>query len=53
MLFAIESDLQKHFEKISAFEIITGLKVVFCTSYKGGEVRGFRAILLLPHGQAQ
>jgi hypothetical protein len=53
MLFAIESDLQKHFEKISAFEIITDLKVVFCTSYKGGEVRGFRAILLLPHGQAQ
>jgi hypothetical protein len=29
MLFAMESDLQKRFEKMSAFEIITNLKVVF------------------------
>jgi hypothetical protein len=53
MLFAMESDLQKHFEKMSAFEIITDLKDVFCTSGEGGEVRGFRAILLLQNGRAQ
>jgi hypothetical protein len=29
MLFAMESDLQKRFEKMSAFEIITDLKAVF------------------------
>jgi hypothetical protein len=29
MLFAMESDLQKCFEKMSAFEIITDLKVMF------------------------
>jgi hypothetical protein len=29
MLFAIESDLQKRFEKMSAFEIITDLKAIF------------------------
>jgi hypothetical protein len=29
MLFAMESDLQKRFEKMSAFEIITYLKAVF------------------------
>jgi hypothetical protein len=29
MLYAMESDLQKGFEKVSAFEIITNLKVVF------------------------
>jgi hypothetical protein len=29
MLFAMESDLQKRFEKMSAFEIITDLKSVF------------------------
>jgi hypothetical protein len=29
MLFAMESDLQKRFEKMSAFEIITGLKALF------------------------
>jgi hypothetical protein len=29
MLFAMESDLQKHFEKMSEFEIITDLTVVF------------------------
>jgi hypothetical protein len=29
MLFAMESDLQKRFEKMSAFEIITDLKTVF------------------------
>jgi hypothetical protein len=29
MLFAMESDLQKCFEKMSAFEIITDLKAVF------------------------
>jgi hypothetical protein len=29
MLFAMESDLQKHFEKMSAFQIITDLKDVF------------------------
>jgi hypothetical protein len=29
MLFAMESDLQNHFEKMSAFEIITDLKVIF------------------------
>jgi hypothetical protein len=28
-LFSIESDLQKHFEKMSAFEIITDLKTFF------------------------
>jgi hypothetical protein len=29
MLFAMESDLQKRFEKLRAFEIITDLKAVF------------------------
>jgi hypothetical protein len=29
MMFAMESDLQKRFEKMSAFEIITYLKAVF------------------------
>jgi hypothetical protein len=29
MLFAMESDLQKRFEKMSAFEIITILKAIF------------------------
>jgi hypothetical protein len=29
MLFAMESELQKRFEKMSAFEIITDLKAVF------------------------
>jgi hypothetical protein len=29
MLFAMESDMQKCFEKMSAFEIITNLKAVF------------------------
>jgi hypothetical protein len=29
MLFAMESDLQKLFEKMSAFEIITDLKAIF------------------------
>jgi hypothetical protein len=29
MLFAMESDLQKRFEKMGAFEIITDLKAVF------------------------
>jgi hypothetical protein len=29
MLFAMESDLQKRFEKMSAFEVITDLKAVF------------------------
>jgi hypothetical protein len=29
MLFAMESDLQKRFEKMSAFEIITDLKAIF------------------------
>jgi hypothetical protein len=29
MLFAMESDLQKRFEKMSAFEIITNLKAIF------------------------
>jgi hypothetical protein len=29
MLFTMESDLQKRFEKMSAFEIITNLKAVF------------------------
>jgi hypothetical protein len=29
MLFSMESNMQKHFEKISAFEIITNLKAVF------------------------
>jgi hypothetical protein len=38
MLFAMESELQKRFEKMGAFEIITDLKAVFCTSGEGGEV---------------
>jgi hypothetical protein len=29
MLFSMESDLQKRFEKMSAFEIITDLKAIF------------------------
>jgi hypothetical protein len=29
MLFAMESDLQKRFEKMSAFEILTDLKAIF------------------------
>jgi hypothetical protein len=29
MLYAMESDLQKHFEKMGAFEIITDFKAVF------------------------
>jgi hypothetical protein len=29
MLFAVESDLQERFEKMSAFEIITDLQAVF------------------------
>jgi hypothetical protein len=29
MLYAMESDLQKRFEKMSTFEIITDLKAVF------------------------
>jgi hypothetical protein len=29
MLFAMESDMQKRFEKMSAFEIISDLKAVF------------------------
>jgi hypothetical protein len=29
MLFAMESDLEKRFEKMSAFEIITDLKAIF------------------------
>jgi hypothetical protein len=29
MLYAMESDLQKRFEKMSAFEIITYLKAIF------------------------
>jgi hypothetical protein len=29
MLFAMEFDLQKRFEKMSAFEVITNLKAVF------------------------
>jgi hypothetical protein len=29
MLFAMESDMQKRFEKMSAFEIITDLKAIF------------------------
>jgi hypothetical protein len=29
MMFAMESDLQKCFEKMSAFEIITDLKAIF------------------------
>jgi hypothetical protein len=29
MLYAMEPDLQKCFEKMSAFEIITGFKAVF------------------------
>jgi hypothetical protein len=29
MMFPMESDLQKRFEKMSAFEIITDLKAVF------------------------
>jgi hypothetical protein len=29
MLFAMESDMQKRFEKMSIFEIITDLKAVF------------------------
>ena len=29
MLYAMEADLQKHFETMSAFEIITDLKAVF------------------------
>jgi hypothetical protein len=31
MLYAMESDLQKRFEKMSAFEIITKLKAVFAS----------------------
>jgi hypothetical protein len=43
MLFAMESDLQKHFEKMSAFDIITDLKVVFAPQawverYKASEL---------------
>jgi hypothetical protein len=29
MLFAMESDMQKRFEKMSIFEIITNLKAIF------------------------
>jgi hypothetical protein len=29
MIYAMKSDLQKHFEKMSAFEIITDLKAIF------------------------
>jgi hypothetical protein len=43
MLYAMESDLQKHFEKMSAFEIITNLKAVFAPQaraerYKASEI---------------
>jgi hypothetical protein len=50
MIFAMESDLHKWFEKMSAFEIITNLKAVFAPQAR---VRGFRAFLLLEIGQAQ
>jgi hypothetical protein len=43
MLFAMESDLQKRFEKMSTFEIITNLKAVFAPQawaerYKASEL---------------
>jgi hypothetical protein len=43
MLFAMESDLQKRFEKMSAFEIITDLKAIFAPQawaerYKASEL---------------
>jgi hypothetical protein len=34
-LFAMESDMQKCFEKMSAFEIITNLKAVFAPQAQG------------------
>jgi hypothetical protein len=46
----MESGLQKRFENMSAFEIITDLKA---TSGEGGVVRGFRAFILLQDGRAQ
>jgi hypothetical protein len=49
MLYAMEFDLQKRFEKMSAFEIIINLKAIFPPQAQG-EVRGFRAVLLLPYG---
>jgi hypothetical protein len=35
ILFAMESKLQKRFEKMGAFEIITDLKVVFAPQAQG------------------
>jgi hypothetical protein len=49
MLYAMESDLQKLFEKVSTYEIIINLKAIFPPQAQG-KVRGFRAVLLLPYG---
>ena len=35
MLYAMEAELQKRFEKMSAYEIITDLKSRFCTASQG------------------
>jgi hypothetical protein len=41
MLFAMESDLQKCFEKMSAFEIITNLKAVFAPQARAERYEAF------------
>jgi hypothetical protein len=41
MLFAMESDLQKRFEKMSAFEIITNLKVPFAPQAQAERYEAF------------
>jgi hypothetical protein len=41
MMFAMESDLQKHFEKMSAFEIITDLKAIFAPQARADKYEAF------------
>jgi hypothetical protein len=41
MLYAMESNLQKRFEKMSAFEIITDLKAVFAPQARAERYEAF------------
>jgi hypothetical protein len=48
MLFAMESDLQKRFEKMSAFEIITDLKAVFAPQARVERYEAFKLFFSTP-----
>jgi hypothetical protein len=47
MLFAMESNLQKRFEKMSAFEIITDLKAVFAPQARAERYEDSEILILL------